>query len=211
MNGIGSPCAMPRPTLRGRSGAGHGCNATACWPLPRENALPDLTLHRDGQQIVVRWMPDGDASTHPALRFRGAGEVRMNVQDVEQGLAEAVQAVLDRLDGMEEPEVTEQLLDLRCTAAQPELPRPDTCAKIRYCGMVMEIWQCQSRGPACAWVHKVASSFPHPFARRLASSLAIASLPAWTTSDWSWKRAMSWNGGFAPTSESSRGAVSPMS
>lgn len=48
-----------------------------------------------------------DASTHPALRFRGAGEVRMNVQDVEQGLAGAVQAVLDRLDGMEEPEVTE--------------------------------------------------------------------------------------------------------
>lgn len=31
----------------------------------------------------------------------------MNVQDVEQGLAEAVHAVLDRLDGMEEPEVTE--------------------------------------------------------------------------------------------------------
>ena len=31
----------------------------------------------------------------------------VNVQDVEQGLAGAVQAVLDRLDGMEEPEVTE--------------------------------------------------------------------------------------------------------
>ena len=90
------------------------------------NALPDLTLHRDGQQIVVRWMPDGDASTHPALRFTGAGEVRMNVQDVEQGLAEAVQAVLDRLDGMEEAEVTELREDWAAVAEATEQER-DLC------------------------------------------------------------------------------------
>ena len=87
------------------------------------NALPDLTLHRDEQQVVVRWMPDGDASTHPALRFTGAGEVHMNAQDVEQGLAEAVQAVLDRLDGMAAPEVSELREDWAAVAEATEQER----------------------------------------------------------------------------------------
>ena len=71
------------------------------------NAWPDLTLHRDEQKVIVRWMPDGMASTHPALRFTGEGETHMEAADAERGLSEAVQAVLDRLAGMEEPEVTE--------------------------------------------------------------------------------------------------------
>ena len=71
------------------------------------NALPDLTLHRDEQKVVVRWMPDNTPSMHPFLRFTGEGETHLEVADVERGLAEAVQAVMDRLDGMEEPEVTE--------------------------------------------------------------------------------------------------------
>lgn len=69
------------------------------------NALPDLTLHRDEQKVVVRWMRDGMASTHPALRFTGEGETHMDVADAERGLADAVQAVMDRLDGVEAPEV----------------------------------------------------------------------------------------------------------
>ena len=68
------------------------------------NALPDLTLHRDEQKVVVRWMPDGTSSMHPFLRFTGEGEAHLEVADAERGLAEAVQAVMDRLDGMEEPE-----------------------------------------------------------------------------------------------------------
>ncbi len=69
------------------------------------NALPDLTLHRDEQKVVVRWMPDGTSSMHPFLRFTGEGETHLEVADAERGLAEAVQAVVDRLYGMEEPEV----------------------------------------------------------------------------------------------------------
>ena len=68
-------------------------------------ALPDLTLHRDEQKVVVRWTPDGTASIHPPLRFTGEGEIHLDVADAERGLAEAVQAVMDRLDGFDEPEV----------------------------------------------------------------------------------------------------------
>ena len=68
-------------------------------------ALPDLTLHRDEQKVVVRWTPDGTASIHTPLRFTGEGEIHLDVADAERGLAEAVQAVMDRLDGFDEPEV----------------------------------------------------------------------------------------------------------
>ena len=72
------------------------------------NALPDLTLYRDEQEVIVRWMPDGlAASTHPDLRFTGEGETHMGVTEAETGLSEAVQAVLDRLAGMEEAEIVE--------------------------------------------------------------------------------------------------------
>lgn len=69
------------------------------------HSLPDLTLHRDEQKIVARWMPDGTSSSHPYLRFTGEGETYLEVADAERGLAEAVQAIMDRLDGMEQPEV----------------------------------------------------------------------------------------------------------
>ena len=68
-------------------------------------ALPDLTLHRDEEKVVARWTPDGAASVPPPLRFTGEGEVHLDVVDAERGLAEAVQAVMDRLEGFEEPEV----------------------------------------------------------------------------------------------------------
>ena len=68
-------------------------------------ALPDLTLHRDEEKVVARWAPDGAASVPPPLRFTGEGEIHLDVADAERGLAEAVQAVMDRLEGFEEPEV----------------------------------------------------------------------------------------------------------
>lgn len=68
-------------------------------------ALPDLTLFRDEQRIIARWTPDGRASTHPALRFVGEGETQINVADAEHGVAEAIRAVVDRLDGVDVPEV----------------------------------------------------------------------------------------------------------
>ena len=87
------------------------------------NALPDLTLHRDEQKVIARWMPDGRASAHAALRFTGEGEVHMTIADAERGLAEAVQAVLDRLDGMEEAEVAQLRDDWTAVATVTEQER----------------------------------------------------------------------------------------
>ena len=70
-------------------------------------ALPDLTLHRDDERkVVARWAPDGGGSDHPSLCFTGEGERHLEIADAERGLAEAVEAVLDRLEGFEEPEVS---------------------------------------------------------------------------------------------------------
>ena len=70
-------------------------------------ALPDLTLHRDDdRKVVARWAPDGGGSDHPSLCFTGEGEKYLEMADAERGLAEAVEAVLDRLEGFEEPEVS---------------------------------------------------------------------------------------------------------
>ena len=68
-------------------------------------ALPDLTLHRDEQKIVARWTSDEGESNQPPLRFTGRGERHLEVEKAERGLTEAVEAVLDRLEGFEEPEV----------------------------------------------------------------------------------------------------------
>lgn len=87
------------------------------------NAFPDLTLHRDEHEVIVRWMPDGTSSTHPALRFTAEGETQMAVTDAEWGLSEAVQAVLDRLAGMEEPEVAELREDWAAIAETTEQER----------------------------------------------------------------------------------------
>ena len=69
------------------------------------NSLPDLTLHRDERHVIVRWTPDGAAPAHPALRFTGEGEARMDIAAAERGLADAVEAVMERLAGSEEQEV----------------------------------------------------------------------------------------------------------
>ena len=86
------------------------------------NALPDLTLHRDEQEVVVRWMPDRTPSVHPFLRFTGEG-VHLTVADAERGLAEAVQTVMDRLDGVDEPQVREVRADWEAIAAATEQER----------------------------------------------------------------------------------------
>ena len=87
------------------------------------NSLPDLTLHRDGQKIVARWTPDTTPSMHPFLRFTGKGETLLDVADVERGLAEAVEAVMDRLDGMEEPEIRDLRKDWAAVVSATEQER----------------------------------------------------------------------------------------
>ena len=67
--------------------------------------LPDLTIYRDEKSVVARWMPDGGDSAHPFLRFTGSGEIQMDPDEVKRGLAELVDQVMDRLEGLEDTEV----------------------------------------------------------------------------------------------------------
>ena len=86
-------------------------------------ALPDLTISRDEREVVVRWTPDSASSMHPFLRFTGEGEAHLEVADAEQGLTEAVQAVMDRLEGLEEPQVRDFREDWAAIGAATEQER----------------------------------------------------------------------------------------
>ena len=86
-------------------------------------SLPDLTLHRDERQVVARWTPDSPAPAHALLRFTGGGETHLAVADAERGLADAVQAVLDRLDGVKAPEVENLREDWAAVAGATEQER----------------------------------------------------------------------------------------
>ena len=68
-------------------------------------ALPDLTLFRDGDAVVARWLPDDRDATHPFLRFAGEGQMRMTVEAAAQGLASFVACVIERVDDLDAPEV----------------------------------------------------------------------------------------------------------
>ena len=70
------------------------------------SSLPDMTLHRDGSSVLARWIPDGEDSPHTFIRFAGSGEVRMEPASVEQGLAEFVGQVIDRIEGFDCEEAT---------------------------------------------------------------------------------------------------------
>ena len=67
--------------------------------------LPDLMLFRDGDAIVVRWLPDESDATYPFLRFVGKGEARLAAQEVMHGLTDFVLRVLERVEEMDAPEV----------------------------------------------------------------------------------------------------------
>ncbi len=68
-------------------------------------ALPDLMIFRDDRAVVARWTPDHENSVHPFLRFTGSGEVQMDPAEAEHGLSELVREVLERLAGLEDPDV----------------------------------------------------------------------------------------------------------
>ena len=68
-------------------------------------ALPDLTLFRDGDAVVARWLPDYQDATHPFLRFASEGQTRMAVEAATNGLARFVDCVLQRVDDLQAPEI----------------------------------------------------------------------------------------------------------
>ena len=67
--------------------------------------LPDLMLFRDGDVLVARWFADQADSVHPHLRFVGHGQACIAVDEATHGLTEFVDCVLDRVDGLNAPEL----------------------------------------------------------------------------------------------------------
>lgn len=61
-------------------------------------ALPDLTIVRDGDEMIIQWEPDPTIGTSSRLRFVGQGTARVNAQDFERVLVDFVEAVLARLN-----------------------------------------------------------------------------------------------------------------
>ena len=74
-------------------------------------ALPDLTLFRDDDRVVARWLRDGADATHPFLHFVSEGQARMSVDEAARGLREFVDRVLARLDTERAQEVEDTRKD----------------------------------------------------------------------------------------------------
>ncbi|HEY3968989.1 MAG TPA: ImmA/IrrE family metallo-endopeptidase [Planctomycetaceae bacterium] len=69
-------------------------------------ALPDLSLYRDDEHIVVRSYADPDPGRNARpVRFLGEGELRLCQKDVEHGLDSFIRQVLSRLESQREPEI----------------------------------------------------------------------------------------------------------
>ncbi len=75
-------------------------------------ALPDLTIVRDGDDILLQWEPDPAARTSSRLRFVGQGAARVHAEDFERALSVFVDAVLARLnEQLSEEEDVKRLAD----------------------------------------------------------------------------------------------------
>lgn len=61
-------------------------------------ALPDLTIARDGDDILVQWEPDAASPIPTRVRFVGQGRVRVSLAEFERSVGAFVEAVLARLE-----------------------------------------------------------------------------------------------------------------
>lgn len=68
-------------------------------------ALPDLTLFRDGDAVVTRWLRDGPDATHPFLHFANEGQARLDAGAAADGLSGFVNCVLERVHDLDAPEL----------------------------------------------------------------------------------------------------------
>ena len=77
-----------------------------CFLVAREGgSLPDLALYRDGEHVAVKWvidpeMPEGNRP----VRFIDDGGIRLSYRDAEKALHEIIEAVLDRLGNVSDPD-----------------------------------------------------------------------------------------------------------
>lgn len=70
-------------------------------------ALPDLTLFRDGDAVLARWLRDGGDASHPSLWFVQEGQVRLSPEAVRDSLETLVDTVLQRVANLQHADVAQ--------------------------------------------------------------------------------------------------------
>lgn len=70
-------------------------------------ALPDLTVFRDGDAVLARWLQDGGDASHPFLRFVQEGKAHLSPESVRAGIEKFVETVLERVSDMSHAEVAQ--------------------------------------------------------------------------------------------------------
>ena len=61
-------------------------------------ALPDLTVARDGEDVLIQWEPDPVSTRPTRVRFVGQGRSRVTPAEFERSAGSFVEAVLARLE-----------------------------------------------------------------------------------------------------------------
>lgn len=90
-------------------------------------ALPDLTLFRDGDTVLARWLRDGGDASHPSLRFVQEGQARLPSGTVRDSVATLVETVLQRVADLPHADVAQLRDDWRdLRALAPD--EADLCA-----------------------------------------------------------------------------------
>src|SRR5262249_52355353 len=96
-------------------------------------AYPDLSVYREDAMVGVRWVADPDGVTTPG-RFLDGGFLRIDVKEAEAALAQFVDAVIERLPGVEDPDSNQLRMDWE--AVQHSLfEEPQLCARLGEMGL----------------------------------------------------------------------------
>lgn len=129
---------LPAPEVL--RGARRGGGLHRAW-LERHNlffsrdgmAYPDLSMYREDDAVGLRWVADPEAVTTPG-RFLDSGFQRIDVKYAEAVLAQLVEAVIERLHGIDDSESNQLRADWH--AIQHSLiDEPKLCARLGELGL----------------------------------------------------------------------------
>ena len=76
-------------------------------------ALPDLTLFRDGDAVLARWLRDGGDTSHPSLRFVQEGQMRLSPDALRDSVEAFVHTVLQRVADLPHADIAQLRDDWR--------------------------------------------------------------------------------------------------
>ena len=99
-------------------------------------ALPDLTILRDGNEVLVQWEADPVLPTPSRLRFVGQGKLRRSLPEVESALGSFVEAVLARLEErLPDEEEVERVAKAWCAIRTADSAEAALCQALAVMGV----------------------------------------------------------------------------